>query len=135
MPRRLALGDLGRTAGEGDLGGDEAPLITSGPTGPRTRYPQRPSGPQACDGLAGQRSPALDVERLVDRLVRDPHGRIVGELVPQPGRDLLRTPRLSPPSIGAAGAIAAGERHRRTGHRDTLLGEQSTGQAFLHVPA
>src|SRR5215207_6926109 len=127
MTRRAAVGDLGRAAAEGDLRGDEATPIAPGPAGPRTRYPQRPPGPQARDGRAGQRSPTLDVERLVDRLVRDPHRRIVGELVPQTGRDLLRSPCLSPPSIGTPSAIAAGERHRRTGHRDTVLGDHSTG--------
>ena len=85
--------------------------------------------------FAGQRCPALDVERLVDRLVRDPHRRVVREVAPQPGRDLLRAPRLCPPPVGASSPVAAGERHRWPGHRDAVLGDHSAGQAFLHVSA
>src|SRR3954470_18322085 len=44
------------------------------------RDAQRTSGPQARDELALERAAALHVERLVDRLVRDPHPRIIGEL-------------------------------------------------------
>src|SRR5215217_9744943 len=48
------------------------------------RLPQRPSGAQMPGQLAFQRAAALDVERLVDRLVRHPHLRIAGELLAQP---------------------------------------------------
>ena len=39
--------------------------------------------------LAAEPAAALDVQRLVDRLVRHPHLRIVGKVLPQPSRDLL----------------------------------------------
>src|SRR3954469_7656515 len=54
------------------------------------RHPQRASGPQAGDELALERAAALHVERLIDRLVRDPHPRIIGELELGPLSDLLR---------------------------------------------
>ena len=39
-----------------------------------------------------QRSPALDKQRLIDRLMRDAHRLIIGEVQAQPVGDLLRTP-------------------------------------------
>src|SRR5687767_9157504 len=50
-------------------------------------------GPQAPGQLAAQLATTLDVERLVDRLVRHPHLRVVGELGRQALRDLLRGPQ------------------------------------------
>src|SRR5215212_2542698 len=54
----------------------------------------------------------LDVERLVDRLVADPHLRIVGVLTSQSGRYLLRRPAAPKPGLDrgeqpwAAGELA-----------------------------
>src|SRR5438874_390297 len=47
---------------------------------------------QARDELALERAAALHEQRLVDRLVRDPHRRIIREVDRQAARDLLRTP-------------------------------------------
>ena len=44
------------------------------------RATQRPPGPQALGQIAAQRAAGLDVQRLVDRLVRHPHLRIFREL-------------------------------------------------------
>jgi hypothetical protein len=44
------------------------------------------------DKFTFQSPAALDVEGLVDRLVRDTHGVILGEVGPQPVGDLLRAP-------------------------------------------
>lgn len=43
------------------------------------RHPQRSSGPQTCGQFAFERAPALDVERLVHRLVQDPHRLTLGK--------------------------------------------------------
>ena len=51
---------------------------------------QRPPGAQVLGQLPAQPAAALDVQRLVDRLVRHPHLRIVGEVHPQPAGDLFR---------------------------------------------
>src|SRR3954462_6889772 len=83
---------------------DEALAARADP-GPRDA--QSAAGPQARGQLAGQRAAALHEQRLVDRLVRDAHPRIIGEVDQQPGRDLLRTPRNRPPSIGATRLVAA----------------------------
>src|SRR5215217_3218026 len=58
--------------------------------------PQRPAGAQACSQLAAQRPTSLNVKGLVDRLVRNPHRLIIGEVDPEPVGNLLRTPRRSP---------------------------------------
>ena len=68
--------------------------------------PQRPAGPQARDELPFERATALHVERLIDRLVRDPHRLIIGEVDPQPVRDLLRAPRRRPPTVLAPRLVA-----------------------------
>jgi hypothetical protein len=77
---------LGRALADHDLKGDEL-LATAAGAG--SRDAQRPPGPQAGGQLPAQGTPALDVEGLVDRLVRDPHGFIIGEVDPEPVRDLL----------------------------------------------
>ena len=69
------------------------------PSRTRTRHPQRPPGAQTGDNLAPQPTPALNVERLVDRFVGDPHGVVVGKVEPQPVRDLFRAPRLRPTPV------------------------------------
>src|SRR6266581_401646 len=66
------------------------------------RGAQRPAGAQARGELAAKGPAALDVQGLVDRLVRDPHGIIIGEVRPQPVRDLLRAPRGRPAPVLAA---------------------------------
>src|SRR5216683_704741 len=70
---------------------------------PTIRSPaQRPAGAQVRRQLTPQRTAALDIQGLVDRLVRDPHGLIIREIGPQPVRDLLRAPRPGPAPIRLA---------------------------------
>src|SRR3954447_15995093 len=56
----------------------------------------RPAGRVTRSQIAGQflpqRTPGLHEQREVDRLVRHAHLRLVGELLHQPTRDLLRRP-------------------------------------------
>src|SRR6266487_4243448 len=78
---------LGRPFPDHDLGSDELLAVSSGP-GPG--HPKRPPGAQACGQLAAQRAAALHVQRLVDGLVQDPHGLIIGEVGPEPVGDLLQ---------------------------------------------
>src|SRR5664280_2358396 len=59
---------------------------------PEILISQRPAGAQACHQLAAQGAAALDVEGLVDGLVRDPHGRIIGVVDAESVGDLLRAP-------------------------------------------
>nr|KEP23651.1 hypothetical protein DA06_06330 [Georgenia sp. SUBG003] len=64
------------------LGGGPPP---AGPAG-------RPAGAQAGVQLLAQRTAPLDEDGLVDRLVADAHGPIVGEVRAQAPGDLLRAP-------------------------------------------
>jgi hypothetical protein len=48
----------------------------------------------------------------------------------QPRRDLLGTPRLTPPPVRAPGSVASGERHRRARHAHPLLGDQPTDNSL-----
>ena len=96
---------FGGSFADHDLGGDELLRLVPCP-GPR--HAQRPTGAQAGDEFTLECTPALDVERLVDRLVRDPHGLIIGEIHPQPVR--RSAPGSTPSPIGGPGGGRAGGR-------------------------
>ena len=102
-------------------------------SGPGSGDPKRPSGAQACDQLAVERAAGLDVERLVDRLVADPHRLIIGELDREPVRDLLRAPRLHPSAITPMRLVPT--LPFRTGRADTLavVTADHAGQSVLDV--
>ena len=123
---------LGGPFADHHLGRDVRPGLLAGP-GPRD--PQRPPGAQAGDQLALQRAAALDVERLVDRLVADPHGLIIGEVDPEPVRDLLRAPPLHPPAIPTVGLVAALPRRALRADGSTIRRPDDAGEPVLHVVA
>ncbi len=60
--------------------------------GTRPWLSQGSAGAQARDELPLERATSLDVKGLVDRLVADPHGLIIGEVEQESTGDLLRTP-------------------------------------------
>jgi hypothetical protein len=68
VARHGAVLSFGRALTDHDLGTDER-FVAS--TGPGSGHAQRPPGQQARGQLTAQRAPALDVERLIDGLVRD----------------------------------------------------------------
>src|SRR4051812_22320951 len=121
---------LGRTLADEDLGRDER---LASPTRARSRDAQRPAGPQALRQLALQRTAALHVERLVDRLLADPHPRIIRVVEPQPLGDLLRAPGHTPAPVLAPPVPPTLPRHRRAGNRSSARGNDSTGQPILNV--
>src|SRR5215211_2449591 len=123
---------LGWPLADHHLRGDE---FLAAPLGTSPRYPQRAPGPETGDELATESAPALDVEGLVDRFVRDPHRVIIGEVDPEPIRDLLRTPRLRPPPIPTATMAATDEAHIRPGHRLAVRLSDDAGKPLLHVLA
>jgi hypothetical protein len=114
------------------LAGDVAAGLLAGAS---TRHAQRPAGTQARDQLALERTATLDVERLVDRLVRDPHRLIIGEIDRQSVGDLLRAPGRRPPAILTAGFVATLPRRIRAQHRRSIGRTDHAGQAVLHVAA
>jgi hypothetical protein len=80
---------LGGPLADHDLRAEE---ILALPAGTGARDAQRPAGAQARGQLALQPAAAPDIQGLVDRLVRDSHGLITGEVGAEPVRDLLRAP-------------------------------------------
>ena len=84
---------FGGTLGDVDHVGDLVAPLAGAPA----RAPQRSPGPQALGQIAAQRPAGLDIQRLVDRLGRHPHLRIVRELAAQPADDLLG--RVAPAEI------------------------------------
>jgi len=104
------------------------------PRGARTRHPQRPSRAQPGRELAAQRATALHVERLVDRLVRDPHRGIIREVEREPVGDLLGAPRLRPAPILAATVAAADPAHLGSGDARAVRGRDDPGEPLLHIP-
>ena len=98
------------------------------------RHAQRPSDAQAGRQLAAQGPPPLDVQRLVDGLVRDPHRFIVGILYPEPMGDLLRAPRCRPMSVLAAAMTSTTPgAHVWARHGRPVLSHHRACEAVLHV--
>ena len=78
-------------------------------------HSQCTTGAQTGRQLTLQCTASLDVERLIDGFVRDPHGGIIGEVERKPLTDLLWAPTLTPAVIRAATMPAADPRHLRIG--------------------
>jgi len=98
--------------------------------------PRRPgpaAGPQVRGQLALERSPALDEQRLIDRLMRDAPRLIIGEVQAQPARDLRRAPRPRPAAIPAATARPADPRDVRAAHRDTIGSLDNASEPVLDI--
>ena len=123
MPTWSALADH-------DLGGHE---LLAAAAGARPGDAQRPAGAQACGQLALERAAALNVQGLVDRLVRDPHDLIIGEVGPEPVRDLLRAPRRGPAPVGPASVAPPDPPHVRARHSPASWPGDRAGQPVLHV--
>jgi hypothetical protein len=132
VPRHRPVGDLGRPLADQDLRADE---LLGPPSGARPRHPQRPSGAQAGAQGTAQRAAALDVQGLVDGLVRGPHRLIMGEVDPQPVGDLFRAPRPGPAPVLAAAVPAPDPPHLRARHRRAVGRGDQAGKPVLHVHA
>ena len=130
VPGNRTVLDLGGALADHHLGRHMRPGLLPG-SGPR--HPQRPPGAQACDQLPLERAAALDVEGLVDRLVADPHGLIIGELDPQAVGDLLGAPALHPPPIPTVRLVAALPRSTPPGRPRPVGCRDLTRQPLLHV--
>ena len=83
------------------------------PSRPRPWHSQCPARTEAGSQLAFQRTPALDVEGLVNGLVADTHGAVVREIDPQAFGDLLRAPRHSPTTALPSPMSSTFPRHDR----------------------
>lgn len=130
VPWHRAVLRLGRALADEDLGGDER-LASS--TAPRSRHAQRPACPQALRQLTLQRSPTLDVERLIDRLMADPHRGVVRIVEPQSVGDLLRAPSHTPASVLTPPATPSLPRHYRASNCAPSRSHNRTSQPLLHI--
>src|SRR4051794_31662912 len=90
--------------------------------------PQRPARAQAHHQLPVERATPLDEQRLVDRLMADAQGRIIGELALEPVADLLRAPRRRPSPVLPVRLVQSLPRGRLwSGH------DRAVGPPLLHV--
>ena len=89
VSRNRSVLDLVGPLPDQDFGSDKRLAATTA-AGPR--HAQRLPGAQAGRQFAAQCPPPLDVQRLVDSLVRDPHRDVIGILYPEAVGDLLRAP-------------------------------------------
>src|SRR3954466_15995333 len=96
MPGHSPIGDLSGPLADHHL---RCHMAARAPASARPGNTQRTPGAQTGHQLALERAPALHVERLIDRLMRDTHGLIIREIEPQPVRDLLRAPGRGPSSV------------------------------------
>ena len=131
MPRDGSVLGLGRPLADHDLIGHKARPATS----PRARDAQRPAGAQAGGQLLAQRSPSLHIQRLIDRLMRDPHRLIIGEVQTQPMRDLLRAPGPPPPPVLARPMTPPDPPDLRARDRAPIRPLHSPRQAVGHIAA
>jgi len=103
------------------------PSTCKAPEGARGR-----ERPKASGQLAAQRSTALHIERLIDRLMRHTHRLIIGEVNPEATGDLLRAPALSPASVLSRSVAPPAPADVRT--RNTPVGAlHRPGQPVLHI--
>jgi hypothetical protein len=124
---------LGGALAQDDIGGDVSLRLVPRP-GPR--FSQRPARAQTRDQFTLERASPLDEQGLVDRLVADAHGLIIGEVDLQPMRDLLRTPRRRPTPVLTMGLVQPLPR-RCLGARDdrAVKATDIAGKPVPHVLA
>lgn len=133
MARDGAVIDISWPGADHHLGSDHAVLALPGTS---TWHPQGAASTQAGDQLAFQRSTALDIEGLVDRLMRDPHRLIIRELDRQPACDLLWAPGGGPAPVLAARLVPAVPRQGPRPRDELAAGcADHSGQPVLHVLA
>lgn len=130
MARNSTVGHFSWPLAEHYFGCDEwlAPLAHSG-----AWYPQRATRAKASAQFASQRTPALNVERLVNGFVRDAHGRIIGEVKQQPATDLLRAPTCAQASVCPSAVASPFARHVGPQDRFALGIEDRPREPLLHV--
>src|SRR5262249_1664097 len=88
---------------------------------------------QTGDELALESASALHVEGLVDRVMRDPHRVILGEVDAESVRDLLRAPRPRPAPVLTTAVPTTSEAHLRAGHRLAVGPRPRAGGPVLDV--
>ena len=131
MPWHCPVPSLGGAFAEHQLGCDMGPGLVAGPG---SRDPQGPPGAQACHELSLESAAAVDIEGLVDRFVADAHGLVIGELDPEPVRDLLRAPSSHPPAVRAIWLVSPFPlSRRRPSGRRSVRAPHLAREPFGHI--
>ncbi len=120
-----ALADLDIVSDEGAAAAGSA----------RTGLAQGPPGSQAGGQFPPECTAALHVQRLVDRLVADPHRLIIGEIDLEPVADLLRAPCHTPAAVLSSSMATPGPGHVRTWDRTALRVGDLPREFVFHVGA
>ena len=129
MSRDSSVRGLGRSLAHHELGRDER-LASSCPGSWHT---ERTSRTQARCQFATKCASALNVERLVNGLVRDPHRFIFGEVESKSAGDLLGAPRLGPSPVLPATVPSPHPPNRWPRYRRTIWSDDRAGETVLHV--
>src|SRR6266478_9636586 len=108
--------------------------VTKGFPRARPRHAQRPPGAQTRRQLTAQRAAPLHIQRLVDGLVADAHGIILGEVAREAPGNLLGAPRPGPPPRLPPPVPAPLPRHPRPADHRAAWRDDHAGQPLLHVP-
>jgi hypothetical protein len=127
-----AVSGFGWSLTDEDLIGDGA--LTSYASA-RPRDTERTPGAEASSEFTPQSSSTLDEQRLVDRLMRDPHRRIIGEIEVEPVGNLLRAPRHRPAPVLASPVTPADPAHIGTCQERPVEFGDSARQSILYVLA
>ena len=94
-------------------------LVSAGGAGPG--HAERTPVPQARNQLAPKRAPALDVKRLINGLVGDPHRLIIGEIEPNGTRSATGLHAFAQTAILSAPMAASDPRDLRDRARPSHL--------------
>jgi len=121
---------FGRSLADEDLVADEA---LGACTGTRPRDTKRTSGAQTGGELTTQGTSTLDKQCLVDRLVRNLHRRIIGEIELEPMGDLLGTPGRRPAPVLAPPVTATDPPNIRAGPVRPVRFRHGACETVLHV--
>jgi len=123
---------FGGSLADEDLIGDKA---FGACTSARPRDPECTTRAEACGELTPQGTPTLDEQCLVDRLMRYPHGRIIGEIELEPVGDLLGAPRHRPAPILASPVTTPHPAYLGPGEPHPVQLRHSACETVLHVLA
>src|SRR5512139_1128485 len=104
MPRHSPVLDFSGPLADHHLLGDMPARLAPRPS---AWHPQGASGPQTRHQFTLERTATLDEQRLIDRLVRDPHAFIIREIQREAIGDLLGAPGRGPAPILTARLVAA----------------------------
>jgi hypothetical protein len=127
-----SISDFRGALADHDRGGNEGFSLAADPG---SRHAQRTAGAKAGGQLAPQRTPALHVKSLVNRLVADTHRIICGKIQRQALGNLFRAPRRRPPAVLPAPCSPPLPCHLRPINLYSIGRGDRTCKPLLHITA